>query len=136
MTGLWKAIKNFKEKEDNNFKKFACLCIKSQVLTAIEKSNQKKNQPLNSRVSTNELINNYNLEKLFIDPEEEIAEKIIFKELMICIKSVLSPFERKVLNLRILGYSYQEMSQKLKVSTKSIDNALSRIKKKVKNCLS
>ena len=62
---------------------------------------------------------------MFIKKEEE--ELRDFK-----IKKVLSGLELKVLYMYISGNSYSEISDKLNVTPKSVDNALQRIRKKLK----
>jgi len=137
MIGLWKAIINFKENNKNDFQEFAGLCIKRQVQTAISRANRKKHNPLNSAVSIYKSINDFStLENLIFEIDEEIINNIIFKESLIKIKSSLSPLEKKVFNLRTLGYSYQEIAEELNISVKSIDNALTRIKEKIRKYLS
>ena len=64
--------------------------------------------------------------------EVEIIEKESKKEFLVNINAKLSAFEKQVFILMIQGYKYQEISQKLNVSAKSVDNAMQRIKGKVK----
>lgn len=143
MIGLFEACKNYNV--DNNyhseqFKSFAIMCIKRQIYDAIKSANKKGNQPLNNYVpilKTNshnqeyertELINlaeDNNPEDLFLDKEEH-AEKINL------LKSKLSDFEIKVLELYLSGAKQSEIAQVLNRPVKSIDNTIQRIKNKVK----
>lgn len=144
MIGLYKAIKAYTNEKEASFKTFAVLCIKHQIQTAIKMANTNKNKPLSSAVSFQSFTENSANESLDYLPielvlEDTPAEKVINKEnfnlLKEKIKSTLSPLELKVLNLYLQGYSYKEISSTLNVSSKSIDNSLSRIKSKLKNKL-
>jgi len=141
MIGLYKAIKGFSDEKEASFKTFAVLCIKHQIQTAIKHANTNKNKPLSSAVSFQSFTENgmsENLDFLPIalvledTPEEKIIDKENFKSLNKKIKSHLSPLEFKVLKLYLQGYSYREISTALEVSSKSIDNSLSRIKTKLR----
>lgn len=144
MIGLYKAIKGFSDEKEASFKTFAVLCIKHQIQTAIKHANTNKNKPLSSAVSFQSFTENGTSENLdFLPialiledtPEEKIIDKENFKSLNEKIKSHLSPLEFKVLKLYLQGYSYKEISSVLAVSSKSIDNSLSRIKTKLKSKL-
>lgn len=144
MIGLYKAVKGFSDEKEASFKTFAVLCIKHQIQTAIKHANTNKNKPLSSAVSFQSFTENgasENLDFLPIDlvlestPEEKVIDKENFKSLNERIKSHLSPLEFKVLKLYLQGYSYKEISSSLKVSSKSIDNSLSRIKSKLRSKL-
>lgn len=140
MIGLFKAIRDFDIDKNTNFKAFADLCIKRQVITAIKTATRQKHIPLNSYVSLNKPIyddesdrtlldvltgkRSMNPETLFISREEVINIK---KE----IGKHLSKFEWDVLTKYLAGESYQEIGQGLNRTVKSIDNALQRVKKKL-----
>ncbi len=143
MIGLYKAVKNYNPSKDASFKTFAIICIKHQIQTAIKSAQANKNKPLSSAVSLQSFTNSNN-ESLDFLPMELVfettpAEKIIDKEnylhLKQDIKASLSEMEFKVLQLYLKGYSYKEISHTLNLSSKSIDNCLSRIKTKLKNKL-
>ena len=144
MIGLYKAVKNFSDEKEASFKTFAVLCIKHQIQTAIKAANTNKNKPLSSAVSFQSFTENgtsENLDFLPIDlvldstKEKKIIDKENFKNLNEKIKSHLSPLEFKVLKLYLQGYSYKEISASLNVTSKSIDNSLSRIKSKLRSKL-
>ena len=144
MIGLYKAVKNFSDEKEASFKTFAVLCIKHQIQTAIKAANTNKNKPLSSAVSFQSFTENgtsENLDFLPIDlvldstQEEKMIDKENFKNLNEKIKSHLSPLEFKVLKLYLQGYSYKEISASLNVTSKSIDNSLSRIKSKLRSKL-
>ena len=50
---------------------------------------------------------------------------------MACLSSVLSELESSVLSLYLDGYSYETVAERLECDTKTVDNALQRVKRKV-----
>jgi len=142
MIGLFKAIMGYRSDREASFYTFADLCIRRQLSTAIEATNRQKNIPLNSYLSidndgdeamssvfvTNEAEADmsFNPEKILIDREDK---KIIEDN----IRKLLTPFEIQVFELQKRGLGYVEIADKLNKGKKSIDNALQRIKTKIKS---
>lgn len=135
MIGLFKAIRDYDSGRDASFYTFADLCIARQIYTAIQAAGRQKHTPLNSYVSiSDEEINfkkhvtNYgwdNPEELMIEKENLIQfEKSIHKE--------LSEFERQIFELFRTGMTYSEIAKVLGKDEKSTDNAIQRIKNKMK----
>lgn len=140
MIGLFKAIRDYDEEKEASFYHFAELCISRQMYTAMEASQRKKHAPLNSYVSLYEesereekvplaevlqSLSNGNPEDLVIDKENVDA----FQEK---INACLSRMEKQVLALTLQGMNYQQVAQIMEKSPKSIDNALQRIKGKLR----
>lgn len=139
MIGLYKAIKNFSENK-STFKTFAVTCIKHQIQSAIKKANTKKNAPLSNSVSLQSFSDNSDDEQFLpvnlimqVSPDERVVEKENYQNLVLTIKKALSKKEFEVLRYYLQGYSYKEIAEILKISGKSIDNSLTRIKSKLKN---
>ena len=140
MIGLFKAIRDYNKEKESSFYHFAELCISRQIYTVVEASNRKKHAPLNSYVSlysgTNEdgvvLADSLttgameNPEQMMIDQEN----LVLFVERL---KERLSKMERQVLDYYLAGLNYQQIALEMAKSPKTIDNALQRIKAKVKN---
>lgn len=146
MIGLFKAIRDYDCGRDASFYTFADLCISRQMYTAVQASNRQKHWPLNTYVSLSgngrsrgeneemELAEalsqdqDQNPETLFIDRERvEYLENQIDKELSI--------FEKQVLDLYLTGMSYSQIAKVLGREEKSTDNALQRLKGKIKRML-
>jgi RNA polymerase sporulation-specific sigma factor len=51
--------------------------------------------------------------------------------LVSCLSSVLSELESRVLSLYLDGHSYEQIGERLECDTKTVDNALQRVKRKV-----
>lgn len=133
MIGLFKAIRDYDEKKDASFQTFARLCIERQLYRAIEASNRLKNQPLNSYIS---LSDEASEDDLLLQWEESPETIVLGKEhaddLLKKIFHICSPFENHVLELYIRGYDYRNIAEMMDKPPKSIDNALQRIRTKVK----
>lgn len=123
---LWSAVKSF-DASRSSFNTFASLCIKRSVLTSLKANNLKRSIPTELLSSINELeIPDVN------SPEKIIIDRENYKTLTDTIEVKLSSFERDVLKLYLLGEKYQQIAEKLNVSQKSVDNCLSRIRRKLK----
>lgn len=149
MIGLFKAVRDYDSGRDASFYTFADLCISRQMYTAIQASGRKKHMPLNTYISLygdmskedtslegNEVLlmnaiaseKDRNPEELLIDKENvELLEQKIHKE--------LSAFEQQVLDLYITGMSYVQIAKVLGRDEKSTDNALQRIKTKLRKVI-
>ncbi len=147
MIGLFKAIRDYDAGRDASFLTFADLCVSRQMYTAVQASGREKHAPLNSYISLyadiseqdggdkqGELIQvltaqeESNPEKIVIDKENlETIEAMIEKE--------LSSFEKQVLDLYVTGMSYAQIAKVLGRDEKATDNALQRLKAKMKRAV-
>lgn len=149
MIGLFKAVRDYDTGRDASFFTFADLCVSRQMYTAIQAAGRQKHAPLNTYISLyasafesdslvkgeeGELINSVisqserNPEEVLIDRENvELLERTIDKE--------LSSFEKQVLDLYLTGMKYSQIAKVLGRDDKSTDNALQRIKTKLKKAI-
>lgn len=142
MIGLFKAVRDYDLGRDASFYTFADLCISRQMYTAVQSAGRQKHIPLNSYVSLQsetdgdnaslmdavQIPEQKNPEALFLDKERvEYLEKRIDEE--------LSDFEKQVLDLYITGMSYSQIAKVLGREEKATDNALQRLKNKIKKML-
>lgn len=142
MIGLFKAVRDYDSGRDASFYTFADLCISRQMYTAVQSAGRQKHIPLNSYVSLYsegegdleflisgaQTSGQKNPEALFLDKERvEYLEK--------CIDEELSEFEKQVLDLYITGMSYSQIAKVLGRDEKATDNALQRLKNKIKKML-
>lgn len=140
MIGLFKAIRDYRPDKDSSFYHFADLCIARQIYTAVEASQRKKHAPLNSYVplytesedadtGTIERENGFawdlNPEKIVINQEELEA----FQEK---VQKRLSAMEKEVLAYYLQGFDYSQIAELMGKEPKAVDNALQRLKKKLK----
>jgi len=144
MIGLFKAIRDYKPDRQASFKVFADLCIRRQLVSAIKGATRQKHKPLNSYVSLDKPVFEEDSERTLMDmlsagkglnPEDLLVDKEAFSNIEENVLAMLSPLEWKVLCLYLESKSYQVISQELGRSTKSIDNALQRVKRKLEKYL-
>lgn len=138
MIGLFKAVRDYKEDKESSFASFAQLCISRQLYSALEASNRKKHGPLNTYVSFSledqegQSVLEESFSHKISSPEEWILEQEKLEELQMHMKERLSNMEQQVLALYLEGNNYIQISEILEKSPKSIDNALQRIRKKIR----
>ena len=140
--GLNLAINNYNYNHNKNakFYTYAKMCIERNIISMALRSQSSKHRALNESISLefddderykiNSIISDesYNPEKQVLDYENE-------KELAENIKNILTDFERQVFDLKLASFSYKEIAEILDRDIKSIDNALQRIKVKIKDYL-
>ena len=137
MIGLFKAVRDFQPGREATFAPFARMCIDRQIYSAIQNSNRQKHLPLNSYVSLNQEDESSPIWELSVEnPEEIIIDQETTRDLQQKISDYLSPMENKVLDLYLKGEGYVEIGRILGKSPKSIDNALQRIRAKIREVIS
>lgn len=144
MIGLYKAIRDFNPEKSTSFKAFAEICVIRQIITAIKTATRQKHIPLNNYISLNKPIYEEESERTLLDvlaglkitdPEELMISKEQINYIQGKISKVLSGLELEVLTSYLDGKSYQEIASDLERHSKSIDNALQRVKRKLEKCL-
>ncbi|MBE6701316.1 MAG: sigma-70 family RNA polymerase sigma factor [Ruminococcaceae bacterium] len=134
LIGLYKASVTYSKTSDASFSTYAYVCIKHSIISSLRLYYNKKNYPVRSSVSLNNDIVIPGLEPV-TEPERLIIEKEDYHLLMAKIDTSLSSYERDVLKLFLQGKSYAEMSKRLNMTTKSVGNAIQRIRGKLKNLI-
>jgi len=139
MLGLTGAINEYNENKNASFYTFAKTCIERKIITAVTASRRLKHKALNdsipletTRVNDDNIVffeeivgdNNKNPENMLMDSEN-------FNEILKIAKSKLTDFELQVFELRISDFGYKEIDEILEKDSKSIDNALQRIRLKL-----
>ena len=140
MIGLWQSVMDYSPDKEISFLSFARICIERHVITAIKTATRQKQSPLNSAISleycTEESDSDFNLAEVLVsdtelDPEEILIRREDGRMLRDALRTLLSGFEWEVLKRYHVGKSYREIASDLECNTKSVDNALGRIKRKV-----
>lgn len=143
MIGLFKAVRDYDPGRDASFRTFADLCVSRQIYTAIQASNRKKHAPLNSYISLYAKMDgksedkDFSLDQVLEDmndrnPEAMMIDKENARDIEEFIESGLSDFEKSVLELHLTGMGYAQIAKVLGRDEKSTDNALQRLKNKIK----
>ena len=142
MIGLYKAIRDYRSDKETSFRSFAELCVTRQIITAIKTATRFKHAPLNTYVSFShtpaghEGDGEYTLGDALPGPAvDEPSTCVISTEelqsLVFCLGSGLSQLESDALRRYLDGLSYEDMAEELACDTKTIDNALQRVKRKI-----
>ena len=142
LIGLYKAVRDFRTDKETSFRSFAELCVTRQIITAIKTATRFKHAPLNTYVSFShtpagqESDSDCTLGDALPGPRvDDPAICVISTEelqsLVFCLGTGLSSLEADALRLYLEGSSYEEMAEELGCDTKTIDNALQRVKRKI-----
>jgi RNA polymerase sporulation-specific sigma factor len=141
LIGLYKAVRDFRTDRESSFRNFAELCITRQIITAVKTATRNKHTPLNQYVSfsstpaasgedaptLDEILPGPSVN----DPVNQVISTEELRSLVGCLSTALSELESRVLALYLDGYSYEQVGEKLGCDTKTVDNALQRVKRKV-----
>ncbi len=147
MIGLFKAVQEYDPGRDASFGTFARLCITRQIYSAVKASGRKKHIPLNTYVSLYEETKDdddsgraVEVKDMLrasdaMEPEQIVLSNEKSEELERAIEEELSAFEKNVLELFVTGMSYSEIADVLGKNEKATDNAIQRIRGKLKKYL-
>jgi RNA polymerase sporulation-specific sigma factor len=128
LVGLYKAVRDYRSDRESSFRNFAELCITRQIITAVKTSTRNKHTPLNQYVSFSATPA---AGPTAHDPVNQVISSEELHSLVACLSSVLSELESSVLSLYLDGHSYEAIAERLACDTKTVDNALQRVKRKV-----
>ena len=142
LVGLYKAVRDFRADKETSFRSFAELCVTRQIITAIKTATRFKHAPLNTYVSFSHTPAGQEPDgdctlgdalpgPSVDDPSVCVISTEELQSLVFALGSGLSKLEADALKLYLEGESYEEMAERLGCDTKTIDNALQRVKRKV-----
>lgn len=144
MLGLFKAVRDYDAGRDASFYTFVDLCVSRQMYTAVQASRRKKHGPLNSYISIYATASEQEsgdsfptLEEMISldetsNPEQRMINRENLEKLEEMIENELSAFEKQVLDLYLTGMNYSQIAKVLGKDAKSTDNALQRMKSKLR----
>lgn len=142
LIGLYNAVQNYDEAQDIKFKTFATMCIKRKLITSLKHSTRKKNEFFNNSLSLdavffndNDNDNDNDLKDIIPDvaskdPCSLLVEKEYNSQIRSAIYEKLSERERLVLDEYVKGKTYMDIANSLNLNEKSVDTALTRIRRK------
>ena len=130
MIGLYSAIKSFDNTKDASFKTFATLCITRKMQSAIRHQNTDKNKIFLDLFDI-DAFEGFDIPSDKENPERTAISKENYDYINKEIDDRLSDFEKQILRLYLDGLSYDKIAEECKVSKKSVDNALSRLRSKL-----
>jgi RNA polymerase sporulation-specific sigma factor len=142
LIGLYKAVRDFRADKETSFRSFAELCVTRQIITAIKTATRYKHAPLNTYVSFSHTPAGQDGDSECTlgdalpgpgvhEPPVMVISSEELQSLVFCLGTGLSALEADALRLYLEGSSYEEMADRLACDTKTIDNALQRVKRKI-----
>jgi RNA polymerase sporulation-specific sigma factor len=142
LIGLYKAVRDFRSDKETSFRSFAELCVTRQIITAIKTATRFKHTPLNTYVSFSQTPAGQENESdctlgdalpgpAVDEPPVVVISSEELQSLVFTLGTGLSRLEADALKLYLEGSSYEQMADELGCDTKTIDNALQRVKRKV-----
>ncbi|MEN3341357.1 MAG: polymerase sporulation-specific sigma factor [Actinomycetota bacterium] len=142
LIGLYKAVRDFRADKETSFRSFAELCVTRQIITAIKTATRFKHSPLNSYISFSHTPAGQDSEgdctlgdalpgSAVDEPSVMVISTEELQSLVFSLGTGLSKLESDALRLYLEGASYEDMAERLGCDTKTIDNALQRVKRKI-----
>lgn len=121
--GLMSAVKTYSAGKGASFSTYAGVCMNNRMLSALKKS---------ARISKRE----ESLDDLSASegqsPEKIVLDREVLSEIFSEISENLSELERSVIGMYLSGASYFDITQSLGIDRKAVDNALSRVRRKLR----
>ncbi len=138
MLGLNDAINSFRDDRKTNFGTYAKLCIERRIYTLAKSTRTYKNKILNESISIED-EEDFPIDRFLMDnssnPDSMISDNDFQNNIISKLECQLTDLERQVLELKKNDFSYKEIADILEKEPKAIDNALQRIKNKLKNIM-
>lgn len=125
LIGLFSALQNFGEDKGASFVTYAGVCIQNAIYNAQKAAGRKKHAPLNQSVPISEA-------QSIPGPEDAAIANAEIEQTLEKAKTLLSPMEKTVLKMYLDGLTYGQIAEKLGKKEKAIDNAMVRVRKKLK----
>ncbi len=132
MIALYKSISSYDCSKNSSFDAFLTLCVKRHLASVVKNSNRQKHKPLNTYVSI-DYGDTVSLSVAATDPVKTAMDREELDKISVIFNTRLSKYEQKVITLYAEGFSYRDIAEKLGKSVKSIDNAVCRIRNKLKS---
>lgn len=133
LIGLLNAIESYKSDYECSFNTFANTCIDNRIRKAVRYTNTNKFKALDRSVSIEEIDNGEAVDDFIATPEEIVITREKLDAVKTGVDTLLSDLERDVLFLYLDGTDYKLIAKKLGITAKAVDNALQRVRRKLKN---
>lgn len=143
LVGFTDAILNYNSNKDASLVTFICLCVERKIKKACIKAGTQKNKAMKETLSLDYDYDSEEgesslkdiIEDKDSDPLKQITQKEEYNELLKEIKEEFSPQENEVFELMLIGLNYKDIALILDKMPKQVDNAIQRIKIKVRKVL-
>lgn len=124
---LLQAVEDYREDSNSSFYHFYCEIYHNLLIDCYRKSKRKYyavslDEPLYGSDSNFCLLDIMESPVDYISVSSESLERIQKR------KAELNPIEKKIVDLRALGYTYQQIAGLLEINVKKVDNTLQKIR--------
>lgn len=140
LIALYDAVIAYDEAGSAGFTSYATVCLRNRIISSVRRLNRKKNLSMTNYIPLDSPGEDdgagYPADNIYPhtrDPEDQFLEKESYESLLSFADSVLSPLEKQIFDLYILGFSYHEISDALEKPVKAVDNAVYRIRTKLRS---
>ena len=128
--GILNAVRMFDPAAGVRFSTFAYLCIDRSILSAVRRALRKKQIPKTALIS---MESGAVPERPEPDPEQLLIDRESVQALEDKLAARLARTELRVLQLYLRGSSYKQIAGQLGCPVKSVDNAMARVRRKLKH---
>lgn len=142
LLGFSDALTSYRQNHEASIPTFINLCVERRVKKHLIKANRIKNLIVKDAYSLDYVYEQFGSPLLDLisdknknDPLENMEKSESYHELVMKIENSLSKLELKVFKLMLDGFNYKQIALMLKISPKQVDNAMQRIKGKIKDIL-
>lgn len=128
--GLYQAACTYEEEKSASFRSYAGVCVENRMISAVRTHSSKKNQMLNESIS----LDDAELSAVSAEdsPERQLEGKEELRRVLSFAKFSLTPLELKALSLYLKGCPRREVTRRSGLSLKAFDNAMHRVRTKLK----
>jgi RNA polymerase sporulation-specific sigma factor len=131
MVGFLYAIRTYSADKKTSFRTYALVCAGNAMRSAVKSAARQKHMPLSNYVSLSEIDGS--VADKSPGPERYMLEQERSASLSHFMRDCLSSFEHTVVRFYLSGYSYEQTAQKIGSTAKSVDNALQRVRRKLRS---
>ncbi len=134
MIALMEAVRSYDVSRVAEFKTYASVCIRNRLLDAVRSENLGKNSIFNNSIRMEDDQNESSvleIPSLELTPEQQYIAKEAERAFYDALGSILGERDVEVIKLYLACVPYKEISQKLGITSKKVDNTIYNAKKKI-----
>ena len=131
MLGLVKAMREYDPQQTASFYTFADVCIRRRLYSVLKAAVSGKHQPLNQAIPLNPSFFDVSLAFAQDDPEVLLINREKAAGLLEYACKQLSAFEAEILGYYLDGLTCREIAETVGKPSKSVENAVQRIRRKI-----
>ena len=131
MLGFLRAVSAFRPERGASFRTFAAVCVSNRVVSALRRG-QAGGREFPQEAA---LLESDSSAAAAMDPQDVFSAMERARRIMEAIQNDLTALERGVMEGYLAGERYDAIARRLDVSSKAVDNALQRVRKKLREFL-